>query len=648
MTDQSTQTKVIELYSLGFSSRKVANEVGISSTQVRRILKQNNVLPHSTTIHKDKTDSILEMYNKGGKSSEHIAKALDIHPSTVCRVLKRHGIEIKSASYFNRKHLIYLDAFKNITTESQAYFLGLMYSDGNVSSSKPSFSITLHNKDIDTLKKFSEFIFGCENIDYGKKYSTLRVNSSQIRKDLIKLGCVPAKTFKLQLSDDIKNSKLFRHFVRGFFDGDGCITIDPESKRVRVVFTGYDKFLISMNSAFANLCGVKFYEVNVKENVLDLVIGDQKNTRKFLHWLYDDATLYMDRKIKKSQEALTILDDKAVKNLQSNTILTFKKQKLTSKNILAMSKDEREEAAQFVFDEFRTRGFPYDKYTQEELTQDFLNLINRKATMVTEDNRFYNTSMGGLKIFRHFCDNYYDVSGGKLPSMHQAFEDDAMLIKAIKNRMGFFFENEAFNITGRMLRQGFRNGRIAFAASVFKPSIAKFFYEKFEAKKILDISAGFGQRMIAASAVKAEKYVATDPWDSTFKSLTRMQKFLEPLSSTTLELINTGSENLNFHNEFDFCFSSPPFFNKEIYSRDQSQAYSQGFGGFMKYWNKTLHNVHSALMDNKYFVLNMDSSLANHLLDTSLFSLEETYYIEFQRGHLGKNSRDNYYVLRKV
>jgi 16S rRNA G966 N2-methylase RsmD len=646
MTDEQ---KIIQLYNNGLSNRKVASELGISASKVARIIKKAKIARSQKTDQEIEFE-IFNRYNLG-HSSEVIAKSFNLNGSTVCRIVKRLGGDIRPPEENKRKYRINKDFFKDIDSEEKAYALGFMYADGNVHKSLSSFSITLHKKDKDVLDKFNSWIYINDDrveLCNDERYVIFRVSSTEMVQDLIKHGCVPAKTFKLKLPSIDKD--LFKHFLRGFLDGDGCISIQ-ESGRVKVIFTGYDKFLIELKEEIqSHINGIKLDTRQIKESVIDLNILTQDSIRRFLKWIYIGSNVYMNRKKEKSDLAISILEEKASRSFNSATLLTFNKKKLSAKNILEMSKEERDSASKFVFDHFRSRGFPYDRYSEEDLISDFKDLQNKNCKLDSNENCLYKNPESGLKIFHHFCDHYYDVSNGKHVSLHDAFYDDEKLMRAIKNRMGYFFENEAFNITGRMIRQGLRNARIAFAASIFKPSVAKFFYKEFKAKRVLDISAGFGQRMMGAAAAEVERYVATDPWDKTIITLNKIKDLISTLSETSIHLINSGSETLCIDEKFDFCFSSPPFYNKEIYCTDDTQSYSRGYDEYMVWWDKTIKNVHTHLLDNSYFVLNMDSKIAEEMIKrcNNLFHLEGEYFIRFKRGHLGKDSKDTYYVLKKI
>lgn len=68
------------------------------------------------------------------------------------------------------------------------------------------------------------------------------------------------------------------------------------------------------------------------------------------------------------------------------------------------------------------------------------------------------------------------------------------------------------------------------------------------------------------------------------------------------------------------------------------------------WWIKTVSNIHYSLIDNGLFVLNMDVKIADVMMKmaSNMFELISQYHIPFSRSHVGKQSCDNYYVLRKI
>jgi tRNA1(Val) A37 N6-methylase TrmN6 len=638
--------QVIELYESGKSSYEVSDITGISATQVRRILKKFSIEAKHIRTPIVIENKIVDRY-MAGDSSEKIASDFGLNGTTVCRILKRRNIQLRSISQRHRKINLKESILDNIDREWKAYFLGFMYADGNVSSSRNAFSITLHNKDVDILKRFSDFFYGEDRTVCRKEpYVNLAVYSAKLKNKLVSYGCVPNKTFKTVMP--VLKQDLIRHFIRGLYDGDGCIS--TANNRVRVVLTGYSEFLNEVSDTILeNNQNIQPTIRLIKTNVSDLTIGRQSDCVDFLNWIYQDSTIYLGRKYESYQNVLNLC--KPSNHYGSSNIVSYNGEKLTHAFISQLSIAERESIAKFLLSHFRRNGFPYQYFGTSDLKDDFENLCNVSKQI--------NGDVGtlpecGLNIFKHFCPHFYEVRNNNTPSMVDVFNDDELLMSVIRNRLGITYK-EVFNITGNMIRQGIRNSRKGFAASSFKPSLAKAIYDKFVPENgiVLDISAGFGQRMLGAMASKkVKRYIGLDPWEKQITALSNIKSFF---GFENIELYQTGSEKLHLphlKDSVDFCFSSPPFFDKEIYSNDSTQAYhNRSFDEFLyDWWKPTVNRVYELLKPNACFVLNMNLPMAMKMFECTknLFIEADRFYLSFARKHLSSDSKDNFFVLRKI
>lgn len=127
----------------------------------------------------------------------------------------------------------------------------------------------------------------------------------------------------------------------------------------------------------------------------------------------------------------------------------------------------------------------------------------------------------------------------------------------------------------------FQQRKTSLECGQFKPSLALFFYRLFSAKRILDISAGWGDRLAAAIAHKADRYLAFDPnrdlkfgHDKIIEKLTFLNH-CSPLSGSPFQIIYDPCESATIPTDesFDLIFSSPPFFDLEQYSDLPGQSY---------------------------------------------------------------------------
>lgn len=323
-------------------------------------------------------------------------------------------------------------------------------------------------------------------------------------------------------------------------------------------------------------------------------------------------------------------------------------QPLTIANIYAMSDEERELVAKYLFDYFRKGGFPYPKFSKEELVRDYQSLVELNTEEVWADKVQGIISCGnirGNKIFKHYNEHFFDCKEDKkMVSVRSVFDDDEKLMKVIRNRLGITFiyrgVNHPFDISGNMLRQGIRSMRLAPQTSNFRPAIAKLIYDTYckDGDIVWDYSSGFNQRLLGAMASKHEiKYVGTDPWKATVLA---GKKIIQDFDfGDHAKILNCGSESskiLALKDSVSLVFSSPPYYSKEVYSDDESQAYSGGYESFLQdYWKKTCENAKEVLVDDGVFILNMSRKHKKlNLLQDMIEIVEDVGFVEVERLHM--------------
>jgi hypothetical protein len=105
----------------------------------------------------------------------------------------------------------------------------------------------------------------------------------------------------------------------------------------------------------------------------------------------------------------------------------------------------------------------------------------------------------------------------------------------------------------------------------FKPSVAKGVYDFFGAKKVLDFSAGWGDRLVGFLASNAESYIGIDP---NTKLHEPYRKIVEDNNrDKETKFICSPAERVDYSNlDYDFVFTSPPYFNLEVYTNEDTQS----------------------------------------------------------------------------
>jgi hypothetical protein len=267
---------------------------------------------------------------------------------------------------------------------------------------------------------------------------------------------------------------------------------------------------------------------------------------------------------------------------------------LTPEYIWSKQGAAREELLEWVFSYYRKTGYPVFKLTDAELKKDFEDLKKKDPNDILENGVIKNSNTVGLDAAKHFTSDLFSaVKGTKTISCLDAFNDDSILKKVLKNRMGWNTSKEdgserpyVFGINDKMIVQGFRSSAQGHAVSHFKPLIAKYVYNKYSVKSTLDYSCGWGARAVGALCLGAE-YYGIDPLTSD-----RVSQIIKYFGGSGF-CVKNGSELIDYSifPDVDLCFSCPPYFDLEIYSNDtmQSSRHKQYNDWLELYWTPTVN-----------------------------------------------------------
>lgn len=238
---------------------------------------------------------IIDRY-LNGESNQYISSFLNLHRSTIQRVLKRNGIKLHAA----KSKLVCNDNFFNAYTKESCYWAGFILADGYLRKDSPTLHIKLGIKDVDHLYKFLKCI-DCEKDIIKKKetYCYLDICKEKIYNDLNKnFDIKNKKTFISEISKKIPND-LKTHFLRGYFDADGSVSI-KENKYFNINFIGTKKVInylidyffdndVRIRSNKKNISNKPIiYDVNHNEKIGIIQYGCA-NAEKILNILYQNS-----------------------------------------------------------------------------------------------------------------------------------------------------------------------------------------------------------------------------------------------------------------------------------------------------------------------------------------------------------------------
>ena len=244
------------------------------------------------------------------KNATAISAKYGINRKTLLKYLKERGINIAntgSAVHFN------YNAFNKINTEESAYWLGFMYADGFIESKSNGVGLGVSIKDIEHMDKFCNFLqypkgkYIVQSHQFGSKSTTNKngeemymvntlIKNNTLWNDLNSKGCVPNKSLVLTFPDEsiFQTRELIRHFIRGYCDGDGCLTWSNKEHTIPSInFVGTKDFLEGIQRYIGK--GYLMQKPHCSEFTYRL---SYTNTKAFnaAKYMYENSNIYLNRK----------------------------------------------------------------------------------------------------------------------------------------------------------------------------------------------------------------------------------------------------------------------------------------------------------------------------------------------------------------
>ena len=301
-----------------FNNGKTIDELK-NKYQVRRIyiyeIVASEFIHARQQVPKEYESQICDLYVKGW-SCTRIAEAFKVYHKAINLILEEH--QIQRIGNGLRKYTLDEHYFDEIDNQNKAYFLGLLYADGNNSMQKRTIRLSLNEDDKPLLERLRKEIKSNKPLDLfeqSKRHDnnnyhyrdmwTLKLFSEHLCKQLSALGVVPNKSLVLKYPNWLRED-LHRHFLRGYFDGDGslCGYKYKQNGCINhiITFTSTEDFCKSAKQILTNTLGTNggIYDASCHNGITKVLsISGFNQNKKILDWLYVDAEIYMKRKYDK-------------------------------------------------------------------------------------------------------------------------------------------------------------------------------------------------------------------------------------------------------------------------------------------------------------------------------------------------------------
>jgi len=243
---------------------------------------------------KEINQELVKQELSDGVSITDIAQKLGVSRNTLYSRMRKWGVK--------KPPILNENFFESIDSEESGYWLGFIMADGSVGSyygDSFRLDINLKQSDYKHLEKFHKCVNSMLEVRQLDKNSSCHSShvSNKLCQDLMSLGCVPRKSLILKYPQI--PSEIDKHFIRGYFDGDGCITFDVKKSNIRLAIIGTKEMLTSIQKRLG--INVKLYQRSSR-NTYHLPISGNVQVRRILDFLYKDSTIYLDRKYNKYKE----------------------------------------------------------------------------------------------------------------------------------------------------------------------------------------------------------------------------------------------------------------------------------------------------------------------------------------------------------
>lgn len=211
----------------------------------------------------------------------------------------------------------------------------------------------------------------------------------------------------------------------------------------------------------------------------------------------------------------------------------------------------------------RQAPFPYAKQLSDELTRRELLCLQRQH-IVIQNGIIHPWNHFGVRICNPFFPNRYNATWKNSMSAVMAWSDTRTMKRAIR----FQLRHGDPTTPHRILRA---ITLLCRTPTIFKPSIAKFIYQRYTCPGavVWDPCSGYGGRLLGAF-VSGVHYVGTDVEPETIEGNRRLAEVL----GARYDLFVSPAEIFE-PPPVDLVFTSPPYFDREHYSESEHQSWKK-------------------------------------------------------------------------
>jgi intein/homing endonuclease len=241
---------------------------------------------------------IIDTYQSGIRIPE-IAHRFGRSKTRISQILKEAGINKLPA----RRTYNLDESFFDLLNKDNAYALGFIAADGHNRVEEGKLYLTLAKRDQEILEwlriamKYDGPIRAYKPSKNSFKPDAemvmLQICSRRLSRRLQELGIEQQKTHTLKFPSI--SSSLYCHFIRGYFDGDGCINLLKRQRQLRVIIQSSEAFCLGLQHFLKDHLGIVTY-VKEYRGIFQIRIYRNRQVRILMDFLYGDGGMRLSRK----------------------------------------------------------------------------------------------------------------------------------------------------------------------------------------------------------------------------------------------------------------------------------------------------------------------------------------------------------------
>lgn len=267
----------------------------------------------------------------------------------------------------------------------------------------------------------------------------------------------------------------------------------------------------------------------------------------------------------------------------------------------------KEEAIEHYFKYYKEKGYP--NYNKEDYNpfKELSKVINTPD--ILGENKSLKQSMTGCGFLWTFFPHWVETKTYNSKSVKDSWGDEELLKKLINKVYNFVMKHDNERWSTNRIRQCAKVYCASQSVSNFRPTVAKYIYNTYGNKgNVYDPCGGWGGRLFGFLASNCKSYECCEPSKKTYQGLLDLRNTY-PYIKKDIRINNLCAEDyIPEEGYFDLAFTSPPYFNTEEYSTEETQSYLR-YPTYEewkeKFLKRVIHNCNIALKKEGTLIINI-------------------------------------------